>query len=77
MQIYIGNLSVMTTAHQLANLFLPFGCVKLSRIVRDEKTGRSLGFGFIEMDTQQAAKSAIRKLNRILFMNSYMEVMEA
>jgi len=77
MQIYIGNLSVMTTAHQLANLFLPFGCVKLSRIVRDEKTGRSLGFGFIEMDTQQAAKSAIRKLNRILFMNSYMEVKEA
>jgi RNA recognition motif-containing protein len=75
MQIYIGNLNVMTTAHQLANLFLPFGSVRLSRIVCDKKTGRSLGFGFIEMDTK-CAKSAIRKLNRFLFMNSYMEVKE-
>jgi cold-inducible RNA-binding protein len=73
MQIYIGNLSVMTTAHQLANLFLPFGRVSLSRIVTDEKTGRSLGAGFIEMDTR-GAQSAIRKLNRFLFMNSYVEV---
>jgi len=75
MQIYIGNLSEMTTACQLANLFLPFGSVRLSRIVRDEKTGRSLRVGFIEMDTQ-GAKSAIRKLNRFLFMNSYVEVKE-
>ncbi|HXB08888.1 MAG TPA: RNA-binding protein [Puia sp.] len=75
MQIYIGNLSEMTTALHLANLFLPFGCVKISRIVRDEKTGRSLGCGFIEMDTK-GAHSAIRKLNRFLFMNSYMEVKE-
>lgn len=73
MQIYIGNLSVMTTSHQLANLFLPFGSVRFSRIARDEKTGRSLGFGFIEMDPQ-GASSAIRKLNRFLFMNSYVEV---
>jgi RNA recognition motif-containing protein len=73
MQIYIGNLNVMTTAHQLANLFLPFGSVSLSRIVSDEKTGRSLGFGFIEMD-RQSAESAIRKLNRFFFMNAYMEV---
>jgi RNA recognition motif-containing protein len=75
MQIYIGNLSVMTTSHQLANLFLPFGSVRLSRIVCDKKTGRSLGFGFVEMDTK-SAKTAIRRLNRFLFMNSYMEVKE-
>jgi RNA recognition motif-containing protein len=75
MQIFIGNLSVMTTSHQLANLFLPFGSVKLSRIVSDEKTGRSLGFGFVEMDPR-GAQSAIRKLNRFLFMNSYVEVAE-
>lgn len=73
MQIYIGNLSEMTTAHQLACLFLPFGSVHFSKIGRDDKTGRSLGFGFIEMDPLNA-KSAIRKLNRILFMNSYVEV---
>jgi len=73
MQIYIGNLSEMTTAHQLARLFLPFGAVQFSHIGRDEKTGRSLRYGFIEMDPQHA-KSAIRKLNHILFMNAYVEV---
>jgi len=75
MQIFIGNLSEMTTALQLANLFLPFGSVRISRIASDEKTGRSLGFGYIEMDPN-AAKRAIRKLNRFLFMNSYVEVKE-
>lgn len=73
MQIYIGNLSEMTTAYQLARLFLPFGAVQLSHIERDEKTGRSLRCGFIEMDTPHA-KSAIEKLNHILFMNAYVEV---
>jgi len=73
MQIYIGNLSEMTTANQLACLFLPFGAVQLSHIQRDTKTGRSLRCGFIEMDTPNA-KSAIKKLNHILFMNTYVEV---
>lgn len=50
MQIYIGNLSEMTTAHQLARLFLSFGAVQLSHIERDEKTGRSLRCGFIEVE---------------------------
>jgi RNA recognition motif-containing protein len=75
MQIFIGNLSEMTTARQLANLFLPFGSVRLSRIVSDEKTGRSLGFGYVEMDPQ-GAETAIKRLNRYLFMNSYVEVKE-
>jgi len=73
MQIYIGNLSEMTTAHQLALLFLPFGAVRLSHIERDRKTGRSLRCGFIEMDALNA-KSAIKKLNHILFMTTYVEV---
>ncbi|HXB91207.1 MAG TPA: RNA-binding protein [Puia sp.] len=75
MQVYIGNLNVMTTSHQLANLFRPFGSVKLSRIVSDVKTGRSLGFGYVEMDAR-GAQSAIRRLNRFLFMNAYVEVKE-
>ena len=73
MQIYIDNLSEMTTAQQLARLFLPFGAVRLSHISCDEKTGRSLCCGFIEMDTLNA-KSAIKKLNHILFMSAYLEV---
>jgi len=73
MQIYIGNLSEMTTAHQLSLLFLPFGAMLLSHIGRDEKSGRSLRYGFIEMEALHA-KSAIKKLNHILFMNAYVEV---
>ena len=73
MQIYIDNLSEMTTAQQLACLFLPFGAVRLSHISRDEKTGRSLCCGFIEMDMLNA-KSAIKKLHHILFMSTYLEV---
>jgi len=73
MQVYIGNLSEMTTAHQLARLFLPFGSVQFSHIERDKKTGRSLRFGFIEMDMPNAI-SAIKKLNHILFMNAYVDV---
>lgn len=73
MQIYIGNLSEMTTPHQLALLFLPFGAVRLSHIEHDRQTGRSLRYGFIEMDTLNA-KSAIKILNRILFMSAYLEV---
>ena len=73
MQIYIGNLSEMTTAQQLARLFLPFGSVQFSHIERDKRTGRSLRFGFIEMD-MVSARSAIQKLNQILFMNAYVEV---
>lgn len=75
MQIYIGNLSEMTTARHLANLFLPFGIVLFSRIIWDEKTGKSLGYGYIEME-MNSAKRAIKKLDRSLFMNSYMQIQE-
>lgn len=73
MQIFIGNLSKMTTSRHLADLFLPFGAVQTSKIIRDDLTGHSLGFGFIEMDTRSGTR-AIQKLNCFLFMNSYVEV---
>ena len=73
MQIYIDNLNEMTTAHQLARLFLPFGAVHHSHIQHDEKTGRSLRCGFIEMNMLNA-KGAIKMLNHSLFMNAYVEV---
>ena len=76
MRIFIGNLSKMTTARQLADLFHPFGEVLTSKIVKNESTGHSMGFGFIEMASQFGIP-AIRKLNSRLFMNSYMEVTEA
>ena len=75
MQIHIGNLSVMTTARQLAELFLPFGKVISSRIVSSDPRGRSRGTGLIEMD-HSCGREAIRRLHRLLFMNSYIEVGE-
>jgi RNA recognition motif-containing protein len=75
MQIYIGNLSKLTTAGHLANLFLPFGTVRNSKIISDRATGHSLGYGVIEMD-HSCGRRAIERLNRCLFMNSYVEIAE-
>jgi RNA recognition motif-containing protein len=75
MQIFIGNLSKLTTARHLADLFLPFGTVRHSKIMSDRATGYSLGHGLIEMDPS-CGKRAIQRLNRCLFMNSYVEIAE-
>lgn len=75
MQIRIGNLSVMTTARQLAELFLPFGQVKSSKILTFGPKGHSGGTGLVEMNNA-CGKAAIGKLHRILFMNAYIEVDE-
>lgn len=75
MQILIGNLNMMTTARQLAELFLPYGKVISSRIVGSVSKGRSRGLGLVEMDNP-SGKQAIRKLHLLLFMNYYIEVDE-
>jgi len=75
MQIHIGNLNMMTTARQLAELFLPFGRVFSSKIVSSSPRGLSKCAGFIEMESG-CGKQAIRKLHRLMFMNSYIEVKE-
>jgi RNA recognition motif-containing protein len=73
MQIRVGNLNMMTTARQLAELFLPFGKVSSSKIVSAGPKGRSGGMGLVEMD-HSSGKQAVRRLHRQLFMNSYIEV---
>ncbi|HEV3414944.1 MAG TPA: RNA-binding protein [Puia sp.] len=75
MQIRVGNLNIMTTARQLAELFLPFGKVSSSKIVCSDPKGRSRGMGFIEMD-RFCGKQAIGKLHQLKFMNSYIDVDE-
>lgn len=75
MQIFVGNLNAMTTARQLAELFLPFGTVISSKIVTSGPNGRSRGKGLVVMDGF-SGKRAIRKLHQLLFMNSYIEVNE-
>ncbi len=75
MQIFIGNLNRMTTARHLADLFLPYGMVHTVKIISDQLTGHSLGYGYIEMEPN-CGKLAVQRLDHRLFMNSYMEVKE-
>ena len=62
MNIYVGNLPYSTTREDLEALFGEFGAVQAARVVMDRETGRSKGFGFVEMD-EEAGKAAIEKLN--------------
>jgi RNA recognition motif-containing protein len=62
-KIYVGNLSFNTTDEQLGQLFLPYGHVSSSRVIADKFTGRSRGFGFVEMDSNEEADKAIAELN--------------
>ncbi len=62
-KIYVGNLPFSTSDEELANIFQPYGEVSSSRVVKDRYTGRSRGFGFVEMDNDEAAEKAINELN--------------
>jgi len=63
MKLYVGNLSYSTTSQSLQNLFAPHGEVRTAEVVMDRETGRSKGFGFVEMASDQAANAAISALN--------------
>jgi RNA recognition motif-containing protein len=52
--IYVGNLSFRTTETELENLFSQFGQVTKVNIIQDRETGRSRGFGFVEMESENA-----------------------
>lgn len=61
-KIYVGNLSWNTTDEGLRKAFLKFGEVHSARVIKDRDTGRSRGFGFVEM-TDGAAEFAIESMN--------------
>jgi RNA recognition motif-containing protein len=63
MNIYVGNLSFTLTEEQLRDAFAAFGDVKSANIISDRETGRSKGFGFVEMPNASEATAAIEKLN--------------
>ena len=63
MNIYVGNLSYDTNENILRQVFEEFGTVDSVKIIVDRYTDRSKGFGFLEMDDNDAAKAAIAKLN--------------
>ena len=62
-KLFVGNLSFNTDERRLEELFLTIGPVDSVNIVRDQMTGRARGFAFVEMQTDEAAQSAIEKLN--------------
>ena len=62
-RLYVGNLSFNTTADGVRTAFTQFGTVSDVHLVTDRETGRSRGFGFVEMATDEAADVAIQKLN--------------
>ena len=63
MKLYVGNLSFNTTNQDLNDLFGTVGTVQSSNIIEDRETGRSRGFGFVEMSSQAEGESAIAELN--------------
>ena len=62
-RLYVGNLSYSVTSSSLEELFSPFGEVRSAQVVQDRDTGRSKGFGFVEMTNDNAALEAIQALN--------------
>ncbi len=63
MNIYVGNLSYSLTESELRNAFAQFGDVSSVKILVDRETGRSRGFGFVEMPNQAEAAAAVAHLN--------------
>ena len=75
--IFVGNLAFTTTDQGLRQLFEPYGTVETARIMTDRETGRSRGFGFVEMPDSHAARSAIDALNGTQFAGRALTVNEA
>jgi len=63
LRLFIGNLSFKTTEGELQTLFTESGSVTSVTIIMDRFSGRSRGFGFIEMGSEEEAQAAIEKLN--------------
>ncbi len=63
MNIFVGNISFSTTEEDLQQLFEQYGAVENVSLIMDRYTGRSRGFGFVEMSNDNEARSAITKLN--------------
>jgi len=62
-KLYVGNLSYDTSDSKLQELFEEYGTVQSAQVIMDRETGRSKGFGFVEMSSDQEAQAAINGLN--------------
>ena len=77
MKLYVGNLSFQTSSSDLESLFAGFGKVESATVVEDRETGRSRGFGFVEMSSQEEGEKAIAELNGTDFAGREIKVNEA
>jgi RNA recognition motif-containing protein len=77
MNIYIGNLSYEVTEEDLKQAFEGFGQVETVKVIKDNYTGRSKGFGFVEMSAKDEAQSAINELNDTELKGRTLKVNEA
>ncbi len=63
MKLYVGNLAFSTSSQDLQELFAAAGTVQSASVVEDRDTGRSRGFGFVEMSSKEEGEAAIAQLN--------------
>ena len=77
MRLYVGGLPYQTTEQDLVDLFAQVGQVTSASVITDRETGRSKGFGFVEMSTDEEAQAAIEQLNGTLQGNRTITVNEA
>jgi cold-inducible RNA-binding protein len=63
MKLYVGNLAFQTSSEDLQQLFTQAGTVESATVVEDRDTGRSRGFGFVEMSSKEEGEAAIAKFN--------------
>lgn len=75
--IYVGNLSFASTEDELRGLFQTYGAVESAKIISDQFTGRSRGFGFIEMSNRDEGLKAIEELDSKDFNGRSLKVNEA
>ncbi len=61
--IYVGNLTFSTNSNDLETLFAEYGAVSSAHVITDRETGRSRGFGFVEMESDSDAEKAISELD--------------
>ena len=76
-KLYVGNMSYQTTEESLYSLFAQYGDVLSARIIFDRDTNRPKGFGFVEMDQDDAALAAISQLDGQEFDGRNLKVNEA
>ena len=62
-KLYVGNLSYSMSSSELEQLFAQYGTVQSAQVIQDRETGRSKGFGFVEMGSDAEAQAAIQGLN--------------